>query len=184
GARRAGGAADRHADAGAARGAAAAVTRRQGRAAGFTLIELMVSVAIIALFATLALPLQELSVKRSQEADLRAALRQIRTGLDAYKQAVDDGRIIIGAGESGYPRNLMLLVEGVRDAKSPTGLPIHFLRRIPRDPFADPKLRPEETWGLRSYASSYDDPRPGDDVFDVYSLSDGIGINGVPYKEW
>jgi general secretion pathway protein G len=154
------------------------------RAAGFTLIELVVAVGILALFATLALPLQELSVKRSQEADLRAALRDIRAGLDAYKQAVDDGRIQLGAGGSGYPRSLMLLVSGVRDAKSPTGMPIHFLRRIPRDPFADPQLKPEETWGLRSYASPWDDPQPGDDVFDVHSLSDGVGINGVPYREW
>ncbi|MGE5467334.1 MAG: type II secretion system protein [Ignavibacteria bacterium] len=158
--------------------------RSRRRGSGFTLIELVVSLTILALFATLALPLQELAVKRGQEADLRAALREIRTAIDAYKQAVDDGRIVISAGQTGYPRDLMLLVKGVRDAKSPTGLPIHFLRRIPRDPFADPKLRPEETWGLRSYLSPYDDPRPGDDVFDVYSLSDGVGINGVPYREW
>jgi general secretion pathway protein G len=160
------------------------VIRSRRRAGGFTLIELVVTVAILALFATLALPMQELVVKRGQEADLRAALREIRTGLDAYKQAVDDGRIIVAAGASGYPKNLLLLVTDVRDAKSPTGLPIHFLRRIPRDPFADPALKPEETWGLRSYASPWDDPRPGDDVFDVYSLSDGVGINGVPYREW
>ncbi|HEX8988376.1 MAG TPA: type II secretion system protein [Rhodocyclaceae bacterium] len=151
---------------------------------GFTLIELVVAVAIVALFATLALPLQELAVKRSRETELREALHRIRTGLDAYKQAVDDGRIVVPAGASGYPKNLMLLVTGVRDAKSPMGLPIHFLRRIPRDPFADPALKPEETWGLRSYLSPYDDPRPGDDVFDVYSLSDGVGINGVPYRQW
>jgi general secretion pathway protein G len=78
----------------------------------------------------------------------------------------------------------MLLVTDVRDAKSPTGQPIHFLRSIPRDPFADPVLKPEETWGLRSYLSPYDDPRPGDDVFDVHSKSDAVGINGVPYREW
>ncbi|MDD5250651.1 MAG: type II secretion system protein [Rhodocyclaceae bacterium] len=154
------------------------------RAHGFTLIELMVSLALIALFSTLALPLQELAAKRSQEADLHAALREIRTALDAYKQAVDDGRIVVAAGASGYPQNLMLLVTGVKDAKSPTGAPLHFLRRIPRDPFADPKLKPEDSWGLRSYLSPYDEPQPGDDVYDVYSRSPGIGINGVPYKEW
>lgn len=158
--------------------------RRRRRAAGFTLIELVVAIAILALFATLALPMQELVVKRGQEADLRAALREIRSGLDAYKQAVDDGRIVVAVGASGYPKNLMLLVTDVKDAKSPTGLPIHFLRRLPRDPFADPALKPEESWGLRSYVSPWDDPRPGDDVFDVYSRSDGVGINGVPYREW
>lgn len=151
---------------------------------GFTLIELVVAIALIALFSTLALPLQELSAKRSQEAELRAALRQIRDGLDAYKQAVDDGRIETAVGRSGYPKELMVLVEGVKDIKSPTGAPIHFLRRIPRDPFADSELRPEETWGLRSYLSPYDDPRPGDDVFDVHSLSPDVGINGIPYREW
>lgn len=158
---------------------------RSGRGGGgFTLIELVVAIAILALFATLALPMQELVVKRAQEADLRAALREIRAGLDAYKQAVDDGRIVVGAGETGYPKNLMLLVSDVRDAKSPTNRPIHLMRRLPRDPFADPALKPEETWGLRSYASPWDDPRPGDDVFDVHSQSEGVGINGVPYREW
>jgi general secretion pathway protein G len=132
----------------------------------------------------LALPLQELTVKRSREAELRADLREIRNALDAYKQAVDDGRIATAIGATGYPKNLTVLVVGVRDAKSPIGANLHFLRRIPRDPFADPKTKPEESWGLRSYASPWDDPRPGDDVYDVYSLSPDSGINGVPYREW
>lgn len=151
---------------------------------GFTLIEMMVSLALIALFATLALPLQEVTVKRGQEAELRSALRQIRDGLDAYKQAGDEGRIVIQQGDSGYPKNLSLLVADIKDAKSPTAVPIHFLRRIPRDPFADPKLKPEDTWGQRSYLSSHDQPRRGDDVYDVYSLSPDVGINGVPYRQW
>lgn len=151
---------------------------------GFTLIELVVAIAILALFATLALPLQELTVKRSEEAELRAALREIRTGIDAYKQAADDGRVTVPIGGTGYPKNLAVLVVGERDLKSPTGAPLHFLRRIPRDPFAEPKGKPEESWGLRSYASPYDDPRPGDDVFDVHSNSEEVGINGVPYREW
>jgi general secretion pathway protein G len=154
------------------------------RAGGFTLIEIMVALALIALFATLALPLQELAVKRSQEMELRTALRQIRGALDAYKQAADDGRIVVAPGDSGYPKSLSELVTGVKDARSATGAPIHFLRRIPRDPFADANLRPEESWGLRSYQSSHDQPRPGDDVYDVYSLSPGTGLNGVPYREW
>ncbi|OHC71258.1 MAG: general secretion pathway protein GspG [Rhodocyclales bacterium GWA2_65_20] len=153
-------------------------------ARGFTLIELMVSLALIALFSTLALPLQELTVKRGQEAELRTALRQIREALDAYKQAADDGHIVIQQGDSGYPKTLALLVTGVKDAKSPTAAPLHFLRRIPRDPFADPRLKPEETWGQRSYLSEYDQPRPGDDVYDVYSLSPDTGINGIPYRQW
>lgn len=151
---------------------------------GFTLIELIVSLALVALFATIALPLEELTVKRGKEAELRMALRQIRGALDAYKQAVDDGRIASSPGDSGYPKQLILLVEGIKDAKTQGGLPLHFLRRIPRDPFADPTLRPEDTWGKRSYRSSYDRPEPGEDVYDVYSLNPDSGINGVPYREW
>ena len=154
------------------------------RVRGFTLIELMVTLALIALFSTLALPLQELAVKRGQEVELRSALRQIREALDAYKQAGDDGRIVVQSGDSGYPKSLTLLVTGVKDAKSPTEAPIHFLRRIPRDPFADPKLKPEDSWGQRSYLSEYDRPQRGNDVYDVYSLSPDTGINGVPYGQW
>lgn len=153
-------------------------------ATGFTLIELVVTLALVALFATIALPLAELTVKRGREAELRLALRQIRDALDAYKQASDEGRIASSPGDSGYPQRLLLLVEDVRDAKNPSGAPMRFLRRIPRDPFADPRLRPEESWGLRSYLSAYDRPQPGADVYDVYSLSPASGINGIPYRQW
>lgn len=151
---------------------------------GFTLIELLVTLALIALFATMALPLTELTVRRNQEAELRSSLRQIRDALDAHKQAADAGRIAIGPGDSGYPRNLAVLAEGVVDSKSPEKNVIYFLRRIPRDPFADPETRPEDSWGLRSYKSPHDQPRPGDDVYDVYSPSSETGLNGVPYREW
>jgi general secretion pathway protein G len=151
---------------------------------GFTLIELLVTMALIALFATMALPLAELTLQRNKESELRTALRQIRTALDAYKQAVDEGRIIQRPGDSGYPRNLTVLVDGVEDAKSPTRAPLHFLRRIPQDPFADPAAKPEDSWGKRSYKSAHDRPQPGEDVYDVYSLANGTGINGVPYREW
>jgi len=158
------------------------MTARRPR--GFTLLELLVTLALLSLFATLALPLAELSVKRTQEAELRAALRTVREALDAYKQAVDDGRIAVRPGDSGYPKNLDVLVEGVEDLQSPERRLLHFLRRIPRDPFASPTLKPESGWGKRSYKSAYDRPRPGDDVYDVYSLSTEAGINGVPYSEW
>lgn len=151
---------------------------------GFTLIELLVTLALISLFATLALPLGELTVKRGQEAELRAALRQIREALDGYKQLADDGRIALRPGDSGYPPTLNTLVEGVVDIKSPDRQKIYFLRRIPRDPLAESSLKAEGSWGKRSYKSPYDRPRPGDDVYDVYSLSTGVGINGVPYSEW
>lgn len=151
---------------------------------GFTLIELLVSMALLALFATMALPLAELSIQRNREADLRTSLRQIRDALDNYKQAVDEGHIVQRPGDSGYPKRLSLLVEGVEDAKSPTRAAMNFLRRLPRDPFADPSLKPEDTWGLRSYKSSHERPQAGEDVYDVYSRAEGVGINGIPYREW
>jgi general secretion pathway protein G len=158
---------------------------RAPRFRGFTLIELVISVAIIALLASVAMPLNELVVQRAKEQDLRRALREIRDGIDRYKEASDEGRITKRVGESGYPRKLDDLVLGVEDAKSPKQERIYFLRRIPRDPFADdPSLSATETWGKRSYASPPDDPSAGDDVFDVYSRASGNGINGRPYREW
>ena len=155
------------------------------RQRGFTLIELLVTLAIVALLVTMVMPLAELSVKRSHEQDLRRNLREIRTAIDAYKLAVDEGRIVKVMGESGYPKSLDVLVDGVEDAKSPNKSRIYFLRRIPRDPFFnDASQSAEKTWGKRSYASPPDDPKEGDDVFDVYSMHQATGINGVPYREW
>jgi len=155
------------------------------RAGGFTLLELVIAVAIIAILASVAMPLNELVVQRGKEQDLRRALRDIREAIDAYKQASDEGHIEKRVGESGYPRRLADLVEGVEDQKSPEKKKIYFLRRIPRDPLAsDASLAAAATWGKRSYASPPDAPREGDDVFDVYSLATGIGINGRPYREW
>jgi general secretion pathway protein G len=156
-----------------------------GRQAGFTLIELVITVAIVGVLASAVMPLHELVVQRGKEQDLRRALRDIREAIDAHKQAADEGRILKRVGESGYPRKLEELVAGVEDQKSPRKERIYFLRRIPRDPFsADIDVTPSGAWGLRSYASPPDDPREGDDVFDVYSLAPGRGINGRPYREW
>jgi general secretion pathway protein G len=155
------------------------------RRRGFTLIEMLVVVAIISVLAGAAFPLAELTIRREREQGLRSALRQLRTGLDAYKQAYDEGRMLKRTGASGYPRHLEELVAGVEDAKNPQKAKIYFLRRLPRDPtFADATVPAAATWGLRSYASPPDDPRPGDDVFDVYSLSPQAGLNGIPYREW
>jgi general secretion pathway protein G len=154
--------------------------------AGFTLIELLITVAIIALLAAMVLPVGELAVQRDREHDLRLALREIRSAIDAYKQASDEGRIPRKADESGYPKTLELLVEGVADAKSPDKeRKIYFLRRLPRDPMAtDPQLSATETWGKRSYKSPPESPQAGEDVFDVFSQSNGVGLNGIPYRQW
>ena len=153
---------------------------------GFTLVELLVTLAIIGVLASAVVPLAELVVKRSKEQDLRVALRQIRGALDDYKRAIDEGRITKKADESGYPPSLEVLVAGVEDAKNPEKAKIYFLRRLPRDPFfeSDTTVPPERTWGKRSYASPPDAPEEGKDVFDVYSLSEGKGLNGIPYREW
>lgn len=151
---------------------------------GFTLIELVITVAIVAVLASVAMPLNELIVQRSKEQDLRRSLREMRDGIDAYKQAWDDGRIVRRTGDSGYPKKLEELVAGVEDSKSPKKEKMYFLRRIPRDPFAQEGVAPVDSWGKRSYASPPEDPRDGDDVFDVFSLSTGTGLNGRPYREW
>jgi general secretion pathway protein G len=152
---------------------------------GFTLIELLVTLAILAVLASAVVPLAEVTVQRTKESELRAALRQIRGALDEYKHAVDEGRIVKKADESGYPPSLGVLVAGVPNEKDPKKAKIYFLRRIPRDPLStDPSVPPARTWGLRSYASPHDAPAEGNDVFDVYSRAEGKGLNGIPYREW
>jgi general secretion pathway protein G len=152
---------------------------------GFTLIELVITVAIVAVLSTVALPLHELTAQRGKEQDLRRSLRDIRAALDAYKQASDEGRITKRPGESGYPKRLEDLMAGTEDQKSSRKERVYFLRRIPRDPFAvDANLTAAETWGKRAYASPPEDPHEGEDVFDVYSRAPGNGLNGRPYSEW
>ncbi len=155
------------------------------RVRGFTLIELLVTVVIIGLLASIALPMTELVVQRSKEQELRVALREIRTAIDVYRKVWDEGRIQKGVDDSGYPKSLEVLVEGVEDAKSPKRAKIYFLRRIPRDPMVlDTRSAASETWGKRAYKSPPEDPQEGEDVYDVYSLSKKKGLNGVPYREW
>ena len=155
---------------------------------GFTLIELIVTVAIVALLASVAMPMLQMSVQRNKEIELKANLRQIREAIDAYKNAVDEGRIKKNIEETGYPPNLEILVNGVVDEKDINKNKLKFLRKIPLDPMT--KAADKNTddlpnnWGLRSYASDANDPEQGADVYDVYSLSQQMGINGIAYAKW
>ncbi len=148
------------------------------RERGFTLIELLITVTILALLASVAMPLAEVAVQRSKEKELRQSLRDIRSAIDAWKRAADDGRIEKAADASGYPPSLAALVEGVKDKRKTDGSKLYFLRRVPADPMTG------EDWGLRSYESPAEDPHEGADVFDVFSKSDDTGLNGVPYAKW
>ena len=157
----------------------------QKKTEGFTLIELLVALVLFALIVTSATPLMQMVAKRNKEQELKKSLWQMRDGIDAYKQAVDDGLIEKPADHNGYPKSLHELVEGVENKQDPKHRQLYFLRRIPRDPFAnDEAVTNEETWGLRSYSSSFDEPKAGEDVYDVYSLSNEIGINQQPYRDW
>ena len=154
--------------------------------AGFSLIELMAVLAILAVLAAAAFPVAKLAAQHSREQELRQNLRQLREGIDAYKRAADEGRIARKAGESGYPKTVEDLVNGVEDLRDPntTKAKIYFLRRIPRDPMAPPGVAAAQSWGKRSYASPPDDPREGEDVFDVFSRSEAMGLNGISYRQW
>ncbi|GAB1721028.1 MAG: N-terminal methylation site [Nitrosospira sp.] len=152
---------------------------------GFSLVELTIVMAIMAVLVSAAIPVYELTAQREKEKELRIALRQIREALDAYKRAMIEGRIAKKADESDYPPRLEDLVAGVPDAKDPEKRKIYFLRRLPRDPMSpNSELTDAETWGKRSYESPPDNPQEGKDVFDVYSRSQQTGLNGIPYDRW
>jgi general secretion pathway protein G len=151
---------------------------------GFTLVELVVTVAIVLILSSAAMPLADIAMRRSKEQDLRTALRQIRTAIDDYKAAVDEGKVSKNVDDSGYPPSLDALVKGVNDISRPELSKIYFLRRIPRDPFAPADLEAAKTWATRGYDSPPDEPREGRDVFDVASRSEELGLNGVPYNKW
>jgi len=151
---------------------------------GFTFIELMVTLAILVVLATIAMPMLHLSMQRSKEQKLNEALREIRTAIDAYKKLADEGRIKKNADESGYPHSLDVLVEGVEDIKDVKRRKIFLLRKLPQDPMSEDEYDAQDNWGKRSYQSTADDPKEGEDVFDVFSMSVDKGLNGIPYREW
>ena len=146
---------------------------------GFTLIELIVSIFIISILVGLAMPLAKNSIKREKEFELRAALREMRTAIDKYKDASDRGFIQLKVDTDGYPETLQVLVDGVQMVGQ-VDKKLKFLRKIPVDPMTN-----KTEWGLRSYQ---DDPKStswgGQNVFDVYTKSEGTAFDGTKYKEW
>ncbi len=144
---------------------------------GFTLAELVMVVALIALLSAMALPVAKFTVKRQKEADLRLALRQIRTAIDEYKRLSDQGMIPVKIGGEGYPESLEELVEGVEIVGQETKR--RFLRRIPVDPMT------HDDWVLRSYQDDPDDTSwGGQNVYDVRTSSEGVAIDGTKYADW
>ena len=143
---------------------------------GLTLIELIVATTILLILSGMAVPLARVTIKREKEKELRAALWQLRDGVDRYKDAADRGAFQIKVGSEGYPPDLDTLVNGVDIA----GKKLKFLRKIPTDPMTG-----GTDWGLRS---KQDDPNSdswgGDNVFDVYSKSTGTALDGTKYKDW
>lgn len=161
------------------------IASRHHFATGFTLIELLLTLALLATLATVAYPLTALMGKREREVELQRSLREIRRAIDTYKEASDDGCIEKSLTASGYPPTLQALVEGVTDKTDLKGKKLYFLRRIPRDPMCQcPDQAAADTWQLRSYASTGEDPSEGDDVFDIYSRSTRESLNGTPYSQW
>lgn len=157
---------------------------------GFTLIEMLAVLVIVSILALAARPLHELALRRTQEIALRQALRDLRGAIDAHHRAVEDGLIARSREGSAYPPTLQALVEGVPlvDAqgqpRTDGAARLYLLRRLPRDPFADPALPAADSWALRSSASPHDAPQPGADVFDVASRSTAAALDGSRYADW
>jgi general secretion pathway protein G len=146
---------------------------------GFTLAELVMVAAVLGILAGVALPVAKFTARRTKEMELRAALREMRNAIDEHKRYSDLGLIPVDLGTEGYPAELEILVEGV-EVVGQIDKKLKMLRRIPLDPMTG-----EREWGLRSYQDEPDATSwGGENVYDVYSLSNGVGLNGIPYREW
>ena len=150
---------------------------------GFTFIELLVTVGVLMVLSSAALPLARVTVKRQRESELRKALREMRTAIDKFKDMADTQIISpmeVSFGSEGYPKSLQSLVDGVARNNDASGTKIKLLRRIPIDPMTG-----EDEWGMRSYQDRPDATAwGGQNVYDVYSKSTGVALDGTKYKDW
>lgn len=153
------------------------------RSSGYSFVELLVVGAIVLILASAAMPLARVTVQRQKEVELRRVLREVRTAIDKYKDAVDTGQIgstDVKTGSEGYPPDLQTLVDGVTAANDASGRKLKYLRRIPIDP-----MTRSTDWGLRSYQDKPDATSwGGQNVFDVYSRSTGTALDGTRYRDW
>lgn len=147
---------------------------------GFSFLELMLSMVILGILASAMIPTTKAIVKRRKETELRHALMEVRLAIDRYKKMAEEGEINVpDVTQLGYPADFQELISGAA-LKKHSGKNIRFLRRIPTDPMTG-----EAEWGMRSVQDSPDDPSwGGENLFDIYSLSDGTGLDGTPYSEW
>ena len=146
---------------------------------GFTLIELLATVTIMGILVAMAIPLARNSIKRERETELRHALREMRLAIDKYKEAADMGMVEVPADTEGYPQTLEALVDGVQ-LIGQAGKNLKLLRKIPIDPMTN-----STDWGMRSYQDEANSQSwGGQNVFDVYTKSDGIAFDGTRYKDW
>jgi general secretion pathway protein G len=157
--------------------------RRVGTDGGYTFVELVVVSALLIILASAVLPLAKVTIQRQREVELHRALREMRTAIDKYKDAVDSGLIggaDVKVGSEGYPADLDVLVEGVSVQNDASGRKLKFLRRVPIDP-----MTKSSEWGLRSYQDKPDATSwGGQNVFDVYTKSEGTALDGTKYKDW
>jgi general secretion pathway protein G len=149
---------------------------------GYTFVELLVVVTILLILASAVLPFAQVTAQRQHEAELRRDLRDIRTAIDKFKDAVDTGQIATTSlmpENQGYPSTLQMLVDGITAANDATGRKLKYLRRIPIDPMTNAE------WGLRSYQDKPDATTwGGQNVYDVYSKAGGTALDGTKYKDW
>ena len=158
------------------------LTLRRARE-GYTFVELVIVSAMLLILASAVLPLAKVTIQRQREVELRRSLREIRTAIDKYKDAVDQGMIgsvDVKVGSEGYPPDLETLVEGVTVANDASGRKLKFLRRVPIDP-----MTKTTEWGMRSYQDAADASSwGGQNVFDVYTKHEGTALDGTKYKDW